>query len=375
MSTPRLDPRTLAKQQADWAQIRHLQHATERRTEEIDHLNHFLDGLASYAGYNAETGSHFVQTRTGTRAGKYLLTNSGLQPGQPVEFAGEAIDATPRRQIEAEILPVLGGEELAWAGLLRIRRFLFDAVVPEGAVPYWRTEYWLWTTGGLRELLRFNDFEETLVNGGPSTPRPSLGILGLGEDGLLHADFRIYYGDDPFGFDSNRKIWVLEVERAASEFIRLHFQIRSGGIVEVSQSESWRAVYTNQPGSFFATDTARDFLPPQGSPCTYAYQFLSLVNLVQTQRRLYIASLVEIPIATFFPGATLEVPVYSFEESADSCEFDFDAPQETITLALPPLLLNDPPVALATDPEGSSSGSSGIDTLNRLTSLVVAYVS
>lgn len=368
-----LDPRTLAKQQADWAQIRHLQHATEQRTEENEHLHHFLDGIASYAGYDADVG-HFVQTRTGTKPAKYMLSNSGLQRGERIEFASGAVDAMPRHQSEPEILPVLGGEELQWAGLLRIRRFLFDAVVPGGTVPYYRTEYWLWTTDGLRELVRFNDFEEMLVNGGPSTARSSLGILALGEDGLLHADFRIYYGDDPLNFDSNRKIWVLGVERPSSEFMRVHFQIRSGGIAEVNQSESWRANYVNQPGSFFATDTSQNIAPSQGLPCTDDYQSFARVNLVQPQRRLYVASLTTIPIATLFPGAVFDIPVYSFEESTGVCNVDFNTPQETISLALPPLLLNNPPIALTTDPEGGSSGSAGVDTLNRLTSFVVAYV-
>lgn len=115
------DPEEIAKRAADKARILALKRQQQRQREEVERANGRIGSGASYVGYDADAETHLVQTERGIQTARDILTNAGLNSGDPVEFIGGALDAMPRYKPEPEDDPVLGEPEPVWGVLIRRR--------------------------------------------------------------------------------------------------------------------------------------------------------------------------------------------------------------------------------------------------------------
>lgn len=114
------NPEEIAKRQADRARIQSLKRQQQRSSEEHLRASEANSG-AAYVGYDADSEAHLVETSRGIQPVRDLLTNAGLNSGDPIEFLGGALDAMPRYKPQPEDDPPLGEPEPAW-GVLIVRR-------------------------------------------------------------------------------------------------------------------------------------------------------------------------------------------------------------------------------------------------------------
>lgn len=63
-----------------------------------------LPAEATYTGYDADSETHLVQTNRGVQPVKDLLTNAGLNSGDPIELINGALDAMPRHKPTPDVI-------------------------------------------------------------------------------------------------------------------------------------------------------------------------------------------------------------------------------------------------------------------------------
>lgn len=376
--------KAIAKYQANISQVRAQQRAVTTRTTARAIAAAAISGLATYAGYSAETGRPIVRNSSGQAEVQQSLANSGLQYGQLVEFDKRALDTMPRIKSETTVLPVPGGgPELIWGALVRLRRYLGNAVVAGTPLPYYASEFWLGTPEGWRQLLRLNDFEEIFEAGGPSTPRPVFARLSIDSNGVYYADFRINYGNDPF--DNNNQFWVNGFPRAAAPgYHRVHLQLANGVVSETTLTESFRG-YMNRPFSDgLQPDPNQSNNPDRFTqPCYWTYQTQPHDNISLNTNLLYKTGIVY-DLPSGFPsqypitpeqiesGVTVPIGIYSLVDRLEpffDCPINFQTAAELTAVTVPATPFAGPPFSLPPHPP-LTGGSAG----THIPPLVVAFV-
>lgn len=113
-----MTPAEIAKLAADRARIRALVARAERQNSMIQ------DAAGTYAGYDADNEQHLVRTPSGIQPVQHLLTNAGLDKGDPVEFQNGALDAMPRTKPQPKPEPPSQDPDPVWSVLVKRRAFV-----------------------------------------------------------------------------------------------------------------------------------------------------------------------------------------------------------------------------------------------------------